>query len=217
MAFVPSMRSIFNGFIGTAPAFVQSLKLGGSIIRGADPLALVGNQSVPYCLFLFQRVYLGRFHSSLFKGLNRFTPVECIFVVCVIFVVKKEEEDIYIYIYIYIYMYIYIYCFVFLLELSILNFQIFNHSPLPPSISLCSIPLDYTTWTNPLTVGSRENPLMQLHDVAYRVWRYWVTCRHKFGCEHIANARYLLCRFCQGLTTNIGLDWPDLAVLPNRL
>ena len=51
-----------------APAFICCSELWGAIFRGTDLLALVGNQSLPYCssivkrLSLFQRVPLGRFH-----------------------------------------------------------------------------------------------------------------------------------------------------------
>ena len=41
-----------------APAFVRCSEIGGSSIRGNDLLALVGNESVPYCLSIVERMSL---------------------------------------------------------------------------------------------------------------------------------------------------------------
>ena len=49
-------------------AFVHCSELGGSAFRGTDLLALVGNQSVPYCLSIVVRL-------SLFQSLFREVPL----------------------------------------------------------------------------------------------------------------------------------------------
>ena len=51
-----------------ALAMVHCLELGGFTFRGTDLLALVGNQWVPYCLSIVERL-------SLFQSLFREVPL----------------------------------------------------------------------------------------------------------------------------------------------
>ena len=58
MAFPPLSRGPFSiNSLESAPAFVHCSKLGGSVFRGTDLLALVGNQSVIYFCPLYRGPY----------------------------------------------------------------------------------------------------------------------------------------------------------------
>ena len=59
VAFVPSERSIFNGFFGSCPTFVHCSELGGSTFRGTDLLSVCPfYRGCPYFRGLFREVPL---------------------------------------------------------------------------------------------------------------------------------------------------------------